>query len=252
MIYRSNLSVPDLTPNFKHLTQRTMGQSMGHDVLSDWADKADDDPVFGIWKRCGFMTHDEAAILYNVARQVGGNWCDIGCHTGWTSLHIVNGVGRDLDSVSHTCVDYMLGLPDFRQRFEENTMFPGRFQWAEKSEAFFEAFDRTQAGRMNRWNGFCIDGDHDRPQPLRDAQNAARYLEESGVIIFHDFIGRPVQEAVEYLMGIGFKTRVYWTPHMVACCWRGDFFPPTHVRDSAINWDRVRMMMPDFPFERCS
>lgn len=243
MIYRSNLSVPDLTPNFKHLTQRTMGQSMGHDVLSDWADKSDDDPVFGIWKRCGFWTHDEGSILYHVANRAGGNWCDIGCHTAWTSLHINVGSGKPVD-----CVDYMLGLPEFLDRFKENTRearVVAVHDLPFKSDDFFKSITW-------KYSGFCIDGDHDRPQPLHDAQNAVKHLADDGVIIFHDFIGRPVQEAVEYLMGIGFKTRAYWTPHMVACCWRGDFVPPDHVRDSAINWDRVRMMMPDFPFERCA
>jgi hypothetical protein len=67
MIYRSNLEAPDLTPHFKHLVSRPMPHSFGHDVPSDWGDKADDDPVFGLYKKCGMWTHDEAAILFNVA-----------------------------------------------------------------------------------------------------------------------------------------------------------------------------------------
>lgn len=247
MIYRSNLTAPDLQPHFKHVTCRTMPQSMGHDVLSDWADKADDDPVFGIFKRCGFMTHDEAAILYNVAKIAGGNWCDIGCHTGWTSLHINAGTEDQVD-----CVDYMLELPEFSDRLVTNTQFPPHWRWPHKSHQFFKNFDKSNGSRGMRWTGFCIDGDHDSPQPQQDGHNAARYLYETGVIIFHDFIGRPVQEAVEYLMSIGFRTKVYWTPHMVACCWRGDFVPPHHVRDPAITWGSVEAMMAEFPFEKCT
>jgi hypothetical protein len=89
-------------------------------------------------------------------------------------------------------------------------------------------------------SGAVVDGDHCSPHPCRDAVNAETHLMDTGVIIFHDFIGRPVQEGVEYLMGEGFNCRVYWTPHMVACCWRGDFTPPDYVRDPQINWEAWR------------
>jgi hypothetical protein len=55
MIYRSNPVAPDLTPFFK-LKEPAM-QMMGHDVPSD----PDFDP------NCGFLTHDEAAILFACA-----------------------------------------------------------------------------------------------------------------------------------------------------------------------------------------
>jgi len=86
MIYKSNLEAPDLSRFFKHLTVSPMAHSFGHDVPRDWADKSDDDPVFGIWKRCGFWTHDEAAILYNVAQRVNGFWLDMGIESVWAVL----------------------------------------------------------------------------------------------------------------------------------------------------------------------
>ncbi len=70
MIYRSNLSAPDLQTCFRHVASRPMPHSQGHDVTTHFSDKADDDPVFGIYKQCGFWTHDEAAILYNVANKI--------------------------------------------------------------------------------------------------------------------------------------------------------------------------------------
>ena len=250
MIYKSNLEAPDLSRFFKHLTVSPMAHSFGHDVPRDWADKSDDDPVFGIFKQCGFWTHDEAAILYNVAQRVGGDWCDIGCHTGWTSRYIVEGVGKHVVDCGHACLDYMLALPEFSQRFRDNTNFgTTRYEWPIKSHQLFESCDKTALGRSNRWKGFCIDGDHDRPQPLRDAYNATRYIEkDGGVIMLHDFNGRPVQEAVEWLMGKGFKARIYFTPAMVACCWKGDFVPPDHIPDP--NLPDLKARCPNFDWSR--
>ncbi len=243
MIYRSNLTCPDLQPHFKHLHSRVMGHSFGHDVLSDWADKADDDPVFGIYKNCGFWTHDEAAILYNVAARVGGDWLDIGCHTGWTSKHINAATDCEVNAV-----DPMLALGEFACRFECNTGFPKHWEWPITSEKLFRSFGG--AAPEMRWCGIVIDGDHEPGVPLADAKGAAAHLADPGVIIFHDFIGQPVREAVTWLMDQGFHCRVYLTPHMVALCWRGDFTPPDHVPDPFIVSQDLPARCPDFDWSR--
>lgn len=242
MIYRSNLTAPDLTPHFKHLTVRPMPHSFGHSVPSDWADKADDDPVFGLYKRCGLWTHDEAAILYNVAKQIGGTWLDIGSHSGWTTAQML-AAGCDV-----VAVDPIMWLKEGVERFEQNTYCWWSHvvgQSCEKSDSFF--LYGVHGGEQ--YNGVCVDGCHEPGQPLRDALNAANRLTDTGVIIFHDFIGRPVREAVEWLMGQGFKARVYFTPHMIGLCWRGDFTPPDHVPDP--NLPDLKARCPEFPFERC-
>lgn len=227
MIYRSNLACPDLTPHFKHLVSRPMPHSFGHDVPSDWADKADDDEIFGIYKRCGFWTHDEAAILYSVARalvedQAPGAWLDIGAHTGWTTLHAMK-AGK-----STVAVDPILRLEEFHRRFQANIAD----SWVNldsscwlTSEKFFETHQAF------KYAGVCIDGCHEPGQPLRDAQNAAKHLADTGVIIFHDGIGQPTREAVTWLLDNGFQARMFWTPHVVFCCWRGGFIPPDHEPD---------------------
>lgn len=268
MNYKSNLAQPDIWHNFQHVHFRPQGQSFGHDVPSDWADKADDDPIFGIWKRCGSFTHDEGAILAACAAQYRRKaWCDIGCNTGISSRLICDQTGAGVD-----CVDYMLGLVEFRDRFKLNTNTELTGGLAFKSDDFFAAVNGLASFE---YSGFLIDGDHDRPQPLKDAQNAARHLTNDGVIVFHDFYGEPVQEAVTWLMahdedcyyfgarhgivqnpelpcqcGRGFKARIYKTPHGVAVCWRGDTFkPPEHVPDQ--NLPDLFSRCPNFAFERC-
>ncbi len=261
MIYLSNLTCPDLTPHFKHLVSRPMPHSFGHDVPSDWGDKADDDPVFGIYKRCGFWTHDEAALLYNVAKALGpAGWWDIGCHTGWTSAHIAAAYPIPLDHKqahqSGARFNYVIGIDPmvgvFRDRIRENNVQgPGRcygFEVADTSSRWIKKYGAD-------WppGGVCIDGDHEPGKPLEDAQNAVAHLTDTGVIIFHDFIGQPVREAVAWLLDHGFHARIYKTPHMVACCWRGDFSPPDHIPDPHV----VEALIPhiaqmtDFDFTRC-
>lgn len=248
MIYRSNLSAPDLQPAFKHAHCRPMGHSMGHDVLSDFADRPVGDSLLGLYKNCGFWTHDEAAILFNIANQVQGDWLDIGAHTGWTAAH------QAAAGCKVTAVDNMLPVPEFAARFHENlTFMPGMAikPFAGTSNEFFAQLGPSCRG----FDGVVIDGDHCHPCPMQDAENARQYLTDDGVVLFHDFIGRPVREGVEYLMKAGFKCRVYWTPHMVACCWRGDlnpFDPPDHVRDHLIDWGSVQRSMSDFNFGRCA
>ena len=243
MIYRSNLTAPDLTPHFKHLHIRPMPHAFGHSVPSDWADKAVDDPVFGLYKNCGLWTHDEAAILYNVAKRWGGRWADIGAHTGWTTEHIAVGSGNTVDAI-----DPMFGgHRNFIERFQEN----GNWQ-----NVWFNATSSWYFSCLNRVKGtmdaFCIDGDHEWGSPLADAKGALEHFDGRGLCIFHDFIGAPVQEGVLYLMDQGFHCRIYNTPHMIALCWRGDdsFQPPDHVPGPAIDWKEIRGRCKPFPFER--
>ncbi len=260
MIYQSNLPQPRPVHRcFNHLDIRPMPHSMGHSVASDWADKEVDDPVFGLYKNCGLWTHDEAAILLACASQmsVHGEWVDIGAHTGWTSKHINWGTNSRV-----LCVDPMLAVPEFCARFEENTQFWKSWIWPQTSTEFFE----SRGSSEHRYKGFCIDGDHEPGEPLKDVINAFQHLAPTGVILLHDFIGQPVRDAATWLMLFktgkpqnaatwlmfvgGMKCRVYRTPHMVAVLWRGDFTPPDHVPDPKL--PDLFARCPDFDFSRCS
>ena len=217
----------DLRPYFKHLHWRPMPHSFGVDVASDWADKADDDPVFGIYKRCGLWTMDEAQILHGCAYRMsdiytGDGWLDIGCHTGWTTRHIAEGALN----CAVLAIDPMLAAPEFDARFYENTGDLAIVRYGRTSNEFFERCKPDA-----KCSGVCIDGDHSEGKPLEDAINAAKHLAERGVILFHDAVGQPVQEAVEYCVAQGFRCKAYVTVHGVVICWRGEFTPPEHTVD---------------------
>lgn len=225
MIYRSNLQAPDLQPYFKHTVCRVMGHSMGHDVLSDFADKPDGDRIFGPFKNCGFWTHDEAAILFNVAQAVGGTWLDIGGLTGWTACHLAAAGCRVYS------VDPMYSHPGFRRRAEENISAAGFRDrvslWACSSDQFFAKVSR-------QFDGIVIDGEHANSQPATDGMNAMPRVNEHGVVLFHDTRAYQIRKAYHAYGHAGWKTLPYRTPHGVALCYRDGLVPPAHVPDPSI------------------
>lgn len=232
MDYLSNLGLtaPDLRPQFPHMWGRVMGHSFGHTVYSDWADKPSHDPIWQQFKECGFWTRDEAAILYHVAKQFPGRWLDIGSHTGWTAAHILAAGASDVYGV-----DPAYNMVGFTERAQAQAphLIPCPFT----SHKFF-------SNTLHRpgFSGIVIDGSHEDDEPFRDAVKAASRLATLGVILFHDFVGKPVQDAVEYLIARrGFTCRLYLTPHVVAVCYRhfhgepeGGFIPPIHLPEQGL------------------
>lgn len=233
MRYRSNLEAPDLAPYFK-LREPPM-LFHGHDVPSD--------P--GFLPDCGYWTHDEAAILYHIGKQIGGIWVDLGARLGWTAAHLVAS-GRIVVAVEP---EYR-HQPKFKERAKSNlgeveslVAFCGL-----ESREFFE-WSRSE------YDGFVVDANHDEPEPLNDTIGSFNHLKPDGAIVFHDFIGKPVRDGVNWLMDRGFKCRVYWTPNLVALCWRGlpNFRAPVHIGDPSIDWHpHLAVMRQDFDFARCS
>ena len=249
MIYRSNIDAPDIDREFEHIHSRPMPHSFGHDVPSDWADKDDDDLVFGLYKRCGMWTHDEAAILYRSACRIHTLTrfaLDIGAHTGWTTAHIAAAALRV------AAVDPMLSVKEFQNRFKKNLR--GWEYWvAAHPVTSQQYFEKRHASDEPQFSLVCIDGDHEPGKPLEDAKNAVEVLDPDGVILLHDGTGQPVREAVTWLMKNGFEARIYWTPHIVFACWRPEFGfnPVVHTPDLTINWTAHRREMArDFNFGR--
>lgn len=241
--YLGNLECPDLRSYFPHLRERPMAHTFGRVEICDWADKPLNDPVFG--NPPGFWNREEVSILHAAASQKRGLWLDIGSHTGFTTAHIADPFNRVV------AVEPMLWNTEFFIRFRDNTGIYSDLilPWAGRSDQFFA----TVAGCPEPvFDGIVIDGDHNAPCPLLDAQNAHDRLRPHGVILLHDAIGGPVQEAATWLMDRGYRCRMYMTPHVVACCWRGDWKPPDHIPDPSIDWERVkRDYMAGFDFSRC-
>lgn len=239
MIYRSNLTAPDLYHDFApRVVCKPRHNSLGHDVLSDPAREPE----------CGFLTHDEAAILFNVAKAFPGTWLDIGGAAGWSAAHIALVPRTQVITIDPIYSD----IGSIRRMVENNWRLS---LWDIGDQRFIVYSAHTAnsyfAANTDVVDGVLIDGDHSAPEPLNDAKNAAAHLAERGVIVLHDVLGGPVQEAVVWLLDNGFRARIYWTPHVMAVCWRGEFEPPPHIPDPQIE-PKLRPQMAGFPFERCS
>lgn len=250
-LYRSNLSsngFPNLRPCFPHAKPFTV--NWGHEILRD----PDFPPV------PGFISDDEAAILWECARRVGGDWLEIGAATGWSGAHIMIVPGI----TSLLTIEPRLRERAFFQRWYENMErvrdWAGgwgfgtahRNTWPTLQPFTGRDDQYSVCGDQDLFDGAFIDGDHNSPKPQHNAQLALARLKPTGVIAFHDF-GGPVAEAVTWLWENGMRCRIYDTPQMVAVCWRGEFEPPDHTPDPAHAeaWAARREQM-GFDFARCS
>lgn len=225
MIYRSNLTPPDMGA-FK--LRSDVVQNCGHDCPSD----PDFEPM------CTFMTHDEIAILYEVMKRMHRRTViEIGSRFGWSAKAINAATAGCV-----ICLDPILqyGKPEF-ERFRENlgASFGHMIPVPKTSQQFF--LDRNTESRITRYSGFVIDGNHDTPEPLNDAKGCLSLATEDCVMVFHDGRGKPIQDAVAWLMDQGFSAKFYCTPNGMFVCWRGfaGWTPPVHDADPAIDWRNI-------------
>lgn len=232
MRYQSNLTGPDLRPFFK--LANPILQRMGHDIPSD----PDFDP------NCGFLSDDEATILFHCAKAWPKRWVDIGARLGWTSRHIIEAGADDVWAVDP---EYA-GHGEFFERALSQCrhLIPSPYT----SEEFFR---RAGANGLN-FDAAMIDGNHDSPEPTFDAARAIRAGAE--VLVFHDFAGKPIRDALNAMIADSdtFQCRVYWTPNAMAVAWRDGcgFIPPDHVRDPRVDWSGMeRIVAEDFDVRRC-
>jgi hypothetical protein len=234
----------DIRSDFKQLDWKPRPHSFGIELASDWADKSDDDPLFGLYKRCCYWSQNEIDILVACASQfIGKPSLDIGAATGWTSKHIHLATESRVD-----CIDPMFGHSEFWRRFADNTGFSKDWMYPITSDEFFDMLSGYHSD--NPYGLICIDGDHGEEAVMRDAQNSAAHLAESGVILLHDTLGWPVQAAGNWLMDNGFKARLYITVHCVLVAWRGNFAPPDIPTDPRLLEHRLTDRMDRLDFER--
>lgn len=231
MIYKSNLTAPDLQPLFVH-TATHLGVH-NHSILHD----VDFEP------HCGYMSHDEAAILYNIARLNQGEWLEIGSHTGWSGAHIAT-AGNCVDMLDPSYQD-----PKFLERTAENLTAVGVSRLCQLIPLPSTNYWLSSAHNSRHYKGAVIDGNHDAPYPEQDAAAVLPWLQEDAVVFFHDFCGRPIRDGVRLLIRHGFKFRVYNTPQMIGVCYRGNITLPPHVADTTVDWRKRRHQYPDFSYE---
>ncbi len=180
----------------------------------------------------GFVSRDEAHILYNTALKFKGQPAlEIGCWMGWSAAHLASG-GILLDVIdpilntpqAYESVDQSLKLAGIRSNV---ILYPGTSP--EKVEEIAQSQNR-------RWPLIFIDGDHDHPGPLRDAQIVEKYATEDALILFHDLTSPDVAEGLHYFRDRGWNTMIYQTMQIMGVAWRGHVQPVEHIPDPTVQW----------------
>lgn len=180
----------------------------------------------------GFVSRDEAHILYNTALQFSGKRAlEIGCWMGWSACHLaLAGVQLDIidprlsDRMFFDSVSQSLGAAGV---LSSVTLNPGF------SPAAVEDLYGTQG---QKWSLIFIDGDHDRPGPLQDAMIAETVAEPDAMILFHDLSSPDVAEGLDYLRQQGWQTLIYQTMQIMGVAWRGQVQPVHHIPDPTVEW----------------
>jgi len=198
---------PNLLPAFPHTAEFIVhGQTTLHDI--------DFQPS------CGYVSVQEARLLWQAARDFPGTWCEVGSHTGWSGAHIAYGLDDLGDLVA---IEPQFVYLDFFKRARDNWhragVDPFIYPVAALGKDYF-------AGCVETFSGGFIDGDHSPGKPLEDARMLMPHLADRSVVLFHDGVGEPVHEAASYMRHQGFQVKVLETMARMVVCWRGEWEPP--------------------------
>jgi len=181
----------------------------------------------------GFVSRDEASILYNTAVMFKGKDClEIGCWRGWSTVHLALG-SRTLD-----VIDPVLADPNFASDVKAACARADVLDcitfFAASSPSAVHAVAHAAA---KKWSLIFIDGDHDGDGPLRDAEVVAQHAADNAMVLFHDLASPHVTAGLDYFRRQGWQTRVYQTMQIMGVAWRGDVQPVDHKPDASITWD---------------
>jgi predicted O-methyltransferase YrrM len=190
----------------------------------------------------GFVTRDEASILYNFALQFAGRLAlEIGCWRGWSACHLALG-GVPLD-----IIDPVLAQPEHLKPVTDSLEAAGVLAQCQLVGGFSpeEVHRLSHAGK--RWSLIFIDGNHEAPGPLNDAIAVAPYAEPDAAILFHDLAAPAVAQGLRYLRDAGWNVLVYLTMQIMAVAWRGNVRPLQHAPDPAVLNFPIPDHLADFP-----
>lgn len=180
----------------------------------------------------GFLSRDEAHILYNTALQFQGKRAlEIGCWMGWSACHLAL-AGVELD-----VVDPLLERSQFYQSVSQSLEAAGVLERVNLVPGYSPQRVEELAQKEHRnWSLIFIDGNHETPGPLEDAIACEPYAEADAAILFHDLASPDVTEGLDYFKKCGWNTLIYQTMQIMGIAWRGNVQPVVHEPDPSISW----------------
>ncbi|MEG4317754.1 MULTISPECIES: TylF/MycF/NovP-related O-methyltransferase [unclassified Microcoleus] len=185
----------------------------------------------------GFLSRDEAHILYNTALQFAGKKAlEIGCWLGWSACHLaLAGVELDVvdplleaENIRQSVIDSIQGALNASGVQTTVTLVPGYSP--QRVQELAKEFNR-------KWSLIFIDGEHEGEGPLNDAIACEQLAEKDAIILFHDLAAPAVAKGLDYLKQKGWQTIVYQTMQIMGAAWRGDVEPVKHQPDPNIDWN---------------
>jgi predicted O-methyltransferase YrrM len=179
------------------------------------------------WPAIGFVSRDEAHILYNTALQAAGMPAlEIGAFMGWSACHLAL-AGVDLDVIDPLLSD-RAGLELVSSSLRSAGVLDRCNLIGGLSPT---AVDELAQARNKRWNLIFIDGDHEGEAPHRDTEVCIKYAADDCIILFHDLYAPAVAEGLRFLHREGWPIRIYNTSQVMGVAWRGAMRPIRHVAD---------------------
>ncbi len=184
----------------------------------------------------GFLSRDEAHILYNTALQFAGKKAlEIGCWLGWSACHLAL-AGVELD-----VIDPLLEREDIRQSVIDSIQGALNASGVQTSVKLVPGYSPQRVEQLakefnRKWSLIFIDGEHGAPGPLNDAIACEQLAEEDAIILFHDLAAPAVAKGLDYLKQRGWHTVVYQTMQIMGAAWRGNVTPVQHQPDPNISW----------------
>jgi predicted O-linked N-acetylglucosamine transferase (SPINDLY family)/predicted O-methyltransferase YrrM/SAM-dependent methyltransferase len=181
----------------------------------------------------GFLSRDEAHILYNTALKFQGKKAlEIGCWLGWSACHLAL-AGVELD-----VIDPLLDKPEIYDSVSTSLKDAGVFESINLVAGYSPQKVEELAKQLQRkWSLIFIDGDHDAPGPLNDAIICEQLAETDALILFHDLSSPDVAQGLDYLKQRGWNTMVYQTMQIMGVAWRGNIEPVWHQPDPEVKWN---------------
>jgi len=185
----------------------------------------------------GFLSRDEAHILYNTALQFSGKKAlEIGCWLGWSACHLA------LAGVALDVVDPLLEREDIRQSVIDSIQGALNASGVQTTVELIPGYSPQRveefAAQFNRkWSLIFIDGEHGGDGPLNDAIVCEKLAEKDAIILFHDLAAPDVAKGLNYLKEKGWHTVIYQTMQIMGAAWRGNVEPVAHQPDPNIVWE---------------
>lgn len=184
----------------------------------------------------GFLSRDEAHILYNTALKFKGKRAlEIGCWMGWSACHIA------LAGVNLEIIDPLLARSPNQESvissLETAAKTYGTFQEVKVFAGYSpQKVDELAQQQQRKWSLIFIDGNHEAPFPLNDAIVCEKYAEADVMILFHDLSSPEVSQGLDYLRDRGWQTMIYQTMQIMGVAWRGNVDPVIHEPDPSVDW----------------